>query len=210
LPVGLMKKLGIIGGMGPEATNQLVLKIIDGFKALGQKTRPDILVAFVPVNLENETRLINNNEFGDFQELLVNAAKSLENAGSDFIIIACNSVHVFVDLVRKSIKIPVFSVLEETEKFLKRKKIKRTAIIGSSFTINNKLFEFDDIGLVKPDKKTQKQISLILDRLAKSEKNCLLACSETQLLNFDEFNSKVNFIDTMQILADKAVNIIKE
>jgi len=190
--------------MGPEATNQLVLKIIDGFLAMGQKTRPNILVSFVPVNLENETRLINENDIGDFPILLIKAAISLENGGADFIVIACNTVHFFIDLIRKSVKIPVLSVLEEVEIFLKKNNINKTAIIGSSFTVKNKLFDFKEIELIRPNEISQKFISKELNKLAKRE-TCLLACSETQLLNLGKFKDKIHFVDTMQILADISI-----
>lgn len=224
-----MKTVGIIGGMGPEATNQLVIKIIDNFEAMGKKTRPNILVSFVPVNLKNETKLITDNDFSNFPELLIESAKSLEKGGADFIIIACNSVHLFINVVRNSVSIPVLSVIEETEKFLTKNNIKKTAIIGSSFSIKNKLFEFRNIKIVKPSDIVQLKISSALDNLAKGVTNtnneiekqvkfwidnnievCLLACSELQLLRLDRLKDKINLIDTMQILSDITVkNLLK-
>ena len=147
-----MKTVGIIGGMGPEATNHLILKIIKGFEDAGQKTRPNILVDFVPVGIETESNLILKNEPGNFIELLTNSAKRLEKGGADFIVIACNSVHLFVHEVKKSVNIPVISVIDEVSKL----NLDNAGIIATGFTIRNKIFGDN---LIKPNEETQKSIS---------------------------------------------------
>lgn len=199
-----MKTLGIIGGMGPEATNQLVLKIISKFDGLGQKNRPDILVSFVPVNLENETELINNNSVGDFPELLINSAKKLERGGADFIIIACNTVHIFIEQIRQSVNIPVLSVIEETQVFLKKNKIDNVNILASNFTVNNRLFDSNNVKITRPAKKIQNKLNILIDKLAKGNGgNFLVACSDLQ--NIIQESDKIRLIDTMDILTNVAV-----
>lgn len=212
--------------MGPEATNQLVTKIINKFVASGQKTRPDILVASLPINLMAETRLITDNDSGNFPTLMAKAAKRLELAGADFLIIACNSVHVFIDEVQKNVDIPVMSAIEETKKQIKLEKV---GLLATTFAVKNKLFVSNKFELTVPDKNKQIKISQMLDRLAKgkvatkSDKNmlekvlnnfidsgietCILGCSELQLLSevWQEFNRKILFLDTMDILANTAV-----
>lgn len=222
-----MKTVGIIGGMGPEATAQLQMKIINKFIASGQKHRPDILVSSVPVNLEAEKRLITNSDNGDFSLLLVNAAIKLENGGADFIVIACNTVHLFIESAISSVIIPVFSVIEETKTELVNRKITQVGILATSFTVENKLFEFDGVELKKPDIKSQLKLTEVIDKLAKGETvdtniienilekwinegvdGCILACSELQLLGiiWNRFENRMKFIDTMDILANKVVN----
>ena len=217
-----MKTIGIIGGMGPEATNHLILKIIKGFEDAGQKVRPSILVDFVPVSIETESNLILKNETGNFVELLTNSAERLEKGGADFIIIACNSVHLFVNDVIKSVNIPVVSVIDEVSKL----NLNQSGIIATEFTIKNNLFgnKFE-----KPNVKTQKSINRIIDELVKGNvtnnnninileklldnwvqsgtKNCILGCSEMQLLTklWNKWSNKINFIDTMDVLAKTSV-----
>jgi aspartate racemase len=207
-----MKTVGIIGGMGPEATNQLVLKIIGKFLATGQKNRPDILVSFIPVDLDIESNLIRNNEVGNFPELLVEAAKKLENGGADFIILACNTVHIFIDILRKSVNIPVLSVVEEVNGLAK---IDNLGIIGTTTTVKT-LFGLET--LKNQDEVDQKIVDLakgerddaffikVVDEMSKQrKKKCLLACSDLQSINF---TNSIELIDTMDILADKAVNCL--
>ena len=220
-----MKTLGIIGGMGPEATNHLTLKIIKGFEDGGEVVRPNIVVNFVPVGIVTESNLIINNDRGNFTELLINSAKSLERSGVDFIIIACNSVHLFIEEVRKTVSIPVISVIEEVESL----NLQCVGIIATDFTIKNKLFENKTV-LIKPDDVTQISINNIIDCLVKGIKpsrrdlvttgllfdawvqkgvnTCILGCSEMQLLTkfWNRWSKRITFVDTMDVLAKAAVN----
>lgn len=221
-----MKTLGIIGGMGPEATNQLVTKIINKFVASGQKTRPDILVASLPINLAAETKLITDNDSGNFPLLMTKAAKRLELAGAEILVIACNSVHIFIDDVRKNVNIPVISAIEETKRQITSEKV---GLLATTFTVRNKLFVSNKFELVVPEDNIQMRVSLMLDKLAKGEaatkfdKNmlekvlnsfiddgveiCILGCSELQLLGdvWQKFIHKIIFLDTMDILVNAAV-----
>lgn len=218
-----MKTVGIIGGMGPEATNHLILKIIKGFEDAGQKSRPSILVDFVPVGIETESNLILKNEPGNFIELLTTSTKRLEKGGANFIVIACNSVHLFIDEVRKSVKIPLISVVDEVSKL----KLNNAGIIATGFTIKNNIFGDK---FIKPNISSQKSINNIIDNLVKGRqidknhidvlgklldnwvqsgtKNCILGCSEMQLLTklWRKWSVKINFIDTMDVLAQASVN----
>lgn len=215
-----MKTVGIIGGMGPEATNHLVLKIIKGFEESGQKNRPSILVDFVPVGIETESNLILKNESGNFVELLTNSAKRLEKGGADFIVIACNSVHLFAGEVKKSVSIPIISVIDEVLKL----NLDKAGIIATEFTIKNKIFGDK---FIKPT--CQKSINNIINALVKGNivndddiknientldnwvqsgtKNCILGCSEMQLLTklWNKWSNKINFIDTMNVLARASI-----
>lgn len=220
-----MKTVGIIGGMGPEATNHLILKIIKEFEDRGEVARPNIMVNFVPVGIVTESNLIMYNDRGNFAELLINSAKCLEQASVDFIIIACNSVHVFIEEVRKAVRAPIISVIEEVD----RLNLQHVGIIATEFTLKNKLFE-SNTNLNKPDVVTQISINSIIDSLVKGsntnsvdidrlnqqilnwKKNnintCILGCSEMQLLAnlWTKWSKRITFVDTMDVLAKAAVN----
>ena len=215
-----MKTIGIIGGMGPEATNHLILKIIKGFEEAGQKSRPNILVDFVPVSIETESNLILNNDPGIFGELLTSSAIRLENGGADFIVIACNSVHLFITDIRKSVGIPIISVIDEVAKL----NLDNAGIIATGFTIKNEIF-----GNLFRVPSNQKSVNRIIDCLVKGKevntsdvsnlessldnwvqsgtKNCILGCSEMQLLTglWNKWSAKINFVDTMDVLAQTSI-----
>ncbi len=218
-----MKTVGIIGGLGPEATNHLILKIIEGFELSGETSRPNILVDFVPVGIETESNLILKNEPGDFVEILTNSAKRLA-VSAVFVIIACNSVHMFVDNIRSAVDIPVLSVIDEVCGL----DLKEVGILATEFTIKNKLFEHAG-NLHNPDMMSQLAINATIDKLVKRKSidqvdvekiesllsfweqkmvfTCILGCSEMQLLSklWKKWSKRIKFIDTMDILAKATV-----
>src|SRR3989339_318028 len=94
------RKIGILGGMGPEATADLYLEIIRIFQQeLGAKYDdefPQIFINSLPL-----PDVVEQN-FSEAQViyLLKEGVKKLEQAGADFIVIACNTVHVFLCQMR--------------------------------------------------------------------------------------------------------------
>ena len=115
-----MKTAGIIGGLGPETTSGFYLELIFGCYNKNKESRPPILVWNVPLKYAIEEDLLKK-AVGEerFLPYLVSGAKILEKAGADFLVMPCNSLHIFIDQIRKSVNIPVLSIVEETGKFLK-------------------------------------------------------------------------------------------
>jgi len=121
-----MKTVGIIGGLGPETTSEFYLEVVFGCYEQNKGARPPILIWNIPLNYEIEQNFLKN-ATGEEKYLpyLIAAAKKLEKGGADFIVMPCNSMHIFINEIRRAVKIPVLSIVEETAKFLKAKKIKR-------------------------------------------------------------------------------------
>src|SRR3989344_6805744 len=116
-----MKTVGIIGGLGPETTSEFYLNIVFSYHKKTKKARPAVIIASVPLPYKIEEDLITKNKGSErYIPFLVNEAKRLEKAGADFIVMPCNSLHVFIKDVRNAVKIPVLSIVEETVKFLKK------------------------------------------------------------------------------------------
>jgi aspartate racemase len=137
-----MKTVGIIGGLGPETTAKFYLEIINSCYKQNQDKRPPILMWSIPLSYTIEQDLITKS-VGEERYLpyLKEAAKRLENGGAEFLVIPCNSVHIFIDEVRKSVKIPVLSIVEETINFLKQKNINEVGLLATSTTIKHNLYQ---------------------------------------------------------------------
>jgi len=56
-------------------------------------------------------------------------------AGVDFIAIPCNSVHYFLPLMRKTVHIPILSIVEETAKTIKKKGLANVLLLATEFTV---------------------------------------------------------------------------
>ncbi|KUK76987.1 MAG: Uncharacterized protein XD93_0608 [candidate division WS6 bacterium 34_10] len=227
-----MKTIGIIGGLGPETTSEFYLDIIFSTYKQSKKQRPGILISSVPLPYKIEEDLIERNEGGErYIPYLTKEAKRLEKAGADFLVMPCNSLHVFINEIRDSVSIPVLSIIEETVKFVKDKGYKRVGIISTSATIQNKLYEnaFKDAGIdyVTPNDFQQAKMGKIIINLVTGQQrnedreeiikiinsfdtkkvDCVaLACTDLQLLIPKHKNIPV--FDTMKILADTSVRVI--
>jgi len=229
-----MKTVGIIGGLGPETTSEFYLDIVFSCYKKTKKARPCIIISSVPLPYQIEEDLIMNNSGSErYIPFLVNEAKRLEKAGADFIVMPCNSLHVFIEEIRNAVKIPVLSIIEETVKFLKKNKFRKVGIVSTSATIQNKLyenaFEKNKIAYATPnDLQQAKMGKFILNLVTGQQKNsdreelikiinnfeekdvdCVaLACTDLQLLIPKHPTLKI--FDTMKILADATVEKILE
>ena len=218
----IMKIVGIIGGLGPQTTAQFYLRIGTLCAKKNREQRPNILIANVPISLSLEEKFIKRSEGKrEFCSLLINAAKHLEKGGADFIVIPCNTAHVFIDDIRNSVNIPVLSIVDETVKVLRRRGVRKMGLLATPATIKNKLFD-EKIDCVMPNKINQQQMGIIINSILNnqrpdknrhellkiiesiSEKSdaLLLACTDLQLIIPEKEIDGVEVFDTMQILAN--------
>lgn len=227
-----MKTVGIIGGLGPETTAEFYLDIVFSCQKKDKTMRPHILISSVPLPFEIEEDLILRNEGLDrYIPFLTEEAERLEKAGADFLVMPCNSLHVFIDQIRSAVHIPVLSIIEETVKFLKQEHMQQVGIVSTSATIKNKLYEHafaeNTIGYLAPDEFQQAKMGKFIMNLVTGRQNSrdrdeliqiindfeqknldcvILACTDLQLLLPHHPNLKI--FDTMKILAEATVREI--
>jgi len=227
-----MKTIGIIGGLGPETTSEFYLDIIFSCQKKNKTNRPSILIASVPLPYEIEEDAISKNVgIERCLPFLIDEAKRLEKTGANFIVMPCNSLHIFIKEIRNAVKIPVLSIVEETVKFLKKNNLNNVGIVSTSATIKNKLYEkaleASRIGYKTPDDFQQAKLGkFILNLVTGQQKNSdreeliqiisdfekknvdcvVLACTDLQLLIPKHPTLKI--FDTMKIFADASVEEI--
>ena len=232
LPLALMKTVGIIGGLGPETTAIFYQQLIVACFKQNKNTRPPILMWSIPIGFKIESNFITKNQDGEkYVLLLIEGARKLERAGADFLVIPCNSVHIFIKEIRKSVKIPVLSIVEETTNFLVSQNITKIGVLATPSTIQNKIYdqflEKRGIQIILPDKEDQilvgkliekivlninndREKKLIIEIIGKLNRNgaenVLLACTDLQLIVPQKSIS--NIIDSMEILLKSAVKKI--
>ncbi len=227
-----MKSVGVIGGLGPETTAEFYLEVIFRCQKINTEQRPSIVIASVPLLFEVERDLILSNSGKErYIPFLVTEAQRLERAGVGFIVMPCNSLHVFIDDIRKSVSIPVLSIVEETVKYLQENSFSKVGLISTSATVENKVYETaladsglqfetpNDLQKSKMDQIIQRLIEgqhlnndreaiiTITESLGKRNVDCIaLACTDLQLLL--PSSSNVPIFDTMKVLADATVREI--
>jgi len=223
-----MKTVGIIGGLGPETTAKFYMQIVSLCAKNNCERRPNILIANVPISHKLEKKFINRSEGrNEFCELLICAAKTLEKGNADFIVLPCNTAHVFIDDIKNSVNIPVLSIIDESVKILKSRGVQKVGLLSTPATIKNKLFD-KKINIVKPSKINQNKMGTIINSILRAQHHdqdriellkiiegvsrksdaLLLACTDLQLLITEKKLNGIEIFDTMQILADATVREI--
>ncbi len=224
-----MKSVGIIGGLGPETTSEFYLDVVFSSFKKDTTARPSIVIASVPLPYQIEEDLIMRSEGAErYIPYLIAEAQRLEKSNVDFIVMPCNSLHVFIEHIRGAVSIPVLSIVEETVAFLKANDFKKVGIVSTSATIRNKLyenaFEINGISYETPNALQQEKMGKFIHNLVMGQRknsdreelveiinsfedkgvDCVaLACTDLQLLI--PTHSTLKIFDTMKILADATV-----
>jgi len=229
-----MKTVGIIGGFGPETTAKFLMLLISLWQKKNKNNRPEILLWNAPVDnkIEQEFILTGKNA-SKLLPLLLTGARKLENGRADFLVLPCNSLHIFMENIRESVGIPVLNIVEETTKFVARKKINQIGLLGTKATIESGMFNshfrklnisvsvpeagdqtnlngvIHNLVMGKKSHKDSKHITHITKKMARDGvRNIVLACTDLQLLPLKQ--KRVNLIDTLEILAKATVEKMEE
>ncbi len=129
-----MKKLGLIGGVGPESSIAYYRLIIQRFQErLNTKEYPEILIH--SINMTEMLDYVFTNQLDKLVDFLAARILILERAGVDFAAIASNTPHIVFDKLAERAHIPLISIVEETCLFIASKKLKRVGLFGTKSTM---------------------------------------------------------------------------
>jgi len=223
------KIIGILGGMGPEATVDLFYKIIKATDAKKDQEHLRIIIDNNPKIPDRTAAILGKGETP--LPLLQRTAQNLEKAGANFIVIPCNTAHYFIPAIEKSIQIPVLNMIEETLKDIKEKspyikKIGLLATMGICKTgLYDQYFKKYNIAGISPGGKSIAKImeaiyAVKADKLSRNIKESMLkiagdlinngaeaiiaGCTEIPLI-LKQKDIPVPLIDPTNILAKAAV-----
>lgn len=228
------KTVGILGGMGPKATADLLNKIVDLTPATKDQDHIHIIVDNNP-KIPDRTGYImgkGENPIG----ALVETAVRLRNNGVDFIIIPCNTAHYFYDKLVEAVEIPFVNMIEEVGKHIATNFGKcSVGLLATVGTYEGRVYEkyFQKYGLetVVPTEEIKDRILDLIYRVKSGESFfeieelnyilkdfrkqgvnvVILGCTELPLV-FDPVKEKFkdfNFISSTDILAEKTVELAK-
>lgn len=112
----MRRTVGILGGMGPEATVDIFHKIIRATPACGDRDHLRILIDNNPAIPDRGAAMVNRGP--DPTPVLIQMATNLERAGADLLAMPCNTAHYFYATIRSAVGIPLLHIMEETATFL--------------------------------------------------------------------------------------------
>ena len=222
-------RLGVLGGMGPQATNTFYQFVIDRTDARSDQEHVSALI-LSDVDMPDRTAAILGSAAcqNAVLERLTADALLLERAGCTCIAVPCNTSHFFLDQVQQRVSIPILHMIRETAKALAAQGRTRPGILATDGTIETGLYqrEFAALGIqaVIPSPQAQEAVmSLIYDdvksgRDGDPEKfsflhrdllahgcDCgVLACTELSVFA-DKHHLPPYYTDAMAVMAERAV-----
>ena len=224
-------RLGVLGGMGPQATNTFYQYIIDRTDARTDQEHLSVLI-FSDCAMPDRTAAILGTQAqkDEVYERLLSDARMLERAGCTAIAVPCNTSHYFLDRVQEQISIPIVHMIRETARLLVSQGKKRPGILATDGTIRTGLYqrEFAAFGIyaAAPRPAAQKQVmSLIYDDIKAGkagdpekfaaftkdlvEQGCdcaVLACTELSVFA-NQHHLSPFYVDAMAVLAQRSIEL---
>lgn len=226
-----MKKVGLVGGIGPASTLDYYKGIIDGYRArTASDNYPQMIID--SLNLAEIYAYVSNKQWDEFTKQFVDSIENLAAGGADFAVMAANTAHIVFDEVNRQSPLPLLSIVDETCKYAQSKKCKSVVIFGTAFTMSSGLYSnafakygidafvptedeqkaihniiFPNLqeGIILPE---EKRIILQIANRIISEKNAdalVLGCTELPLI-IQENDLDVLILDTTQIHIDAILN----
>jgi aspartate racemase len=153
-----MKKIGIIGGIGPESTVDYYKLIIGAFhEKQADSGGPEIII--YSADLAALLKILETKDLELLTEWLLARVLSLHKAGAEFAVIASNTPHIVFDNVRSRSPIPMLSIVEETCRYAQKRGFKQLGLMGTKFTMEadffQKPFEENAMTVIVPDEEDQ-------------------------------------------------------
>ena len=150
--------------------------------------------------------------------------EELDAFGVDFIVIVCNTAHLFLNVFQSKIETPILNLREEVKRVLMKEKIKSFLILGTPTTIKKGLYSFEKIKTIEPNEEEIKELSKAIfnfnkgidkkeqtDKVRKICKKYLDNGAETVVLGCTEFavmlhKEKIPKINTINVLVDATIS----
>jgi len=155
-----MKKVGLIGGVGPASTLDYYTGIIEGVREKADGEYPEVII--LSINMAEIISYIEKDQWDSVILQLVRANEKLSAAGADFSAMAANTLHLVFNEVSMRSPIPMISIVDETCKYVKNSLYKRPLFIGTLFSMRNRLYsetmEKYGIASLLPSEEDQKKI----------------------------------------------------
>ncbi|MBI1730975.1 amino acid racemase [Candidatus Acetothermia bacterium] len=231
-----MKRLGIVGGTGPEST-------IEYYRLLQAKYRERVPDGSSPhlvinsINLQGMLDLVAANRLAELADFLAAEVNRLAAAGADFGLLAANLPHIVFDAVQSRSKIPMISIVEATFERAKALRLKTLGLFGARFTMGGdfypRLSSKYAIKIVVPElseqnyihekyfgelmrgsvvEETRRGLLAITDQMIQRDQidGLILGGTELSLILKEPSHHGIPFLDTTKIHVDAAINTMLE
>ena len=225
-----MKTIGLIGGVSWESTaiyydliNREMQKRLGGLHSAK--------IAMISVDFAELEALMRASQWDALADRLSDAARNVERAGADILLICANTMHREADRVAAAIAIPLLHICDCTAQKIKAAGFARVALLGTAYTmeqdfykdrlrangldvivpnatdravIHRVIFEELVLGVVKTESRAAYR-EIIARQVGEGAEAIILGCTEVPMLVKAE-DSAVPLFDTTQLHAMAAVD----
>jgi aspartate racemase len=122
----MQKTVGIIGGMGPAATIDLMSRVVALSDIASEQDGVRMLVDSNPKVPDRNKAIAGTGPSPG--PVLAKMALGLQHGGADFLVMACNTAHTFKDAITEAVSIPFISMIDETTAEVTRNCLPRTKV----------------------------------------------------------------------------------
>ncbi|QSX32234.1 aspartate/glutamate racemase family protein [Shewanella avicenniae] len=228
-----MKTIGLLGGMSWESTQHYYRLINQGVKQQlgGLHSAP---IAMFSVDFAPIETLQHLGDWDSLARILIDAARRVQAAGADGLMICTNTMHKLAPQIEAAIDIPLLHIADATGKHIQQLGYQQVALLGTAFTMEHAFYKqrlVDNFGLsvMVPDTlkralvhkviydelcqgqinpKSKQQYLQIIDQLAADGAEAvILGCTEIGLL-VQQQDRSTPLLDTTAIHAASAVDFI--
>ena len=222
------KKLGILGGMGSEATVLFYKKIIDNTSVNNDREHLDILI-YNHASIPDRTECILCGKQDYLWDIIANDIRGMEQLGCEYFAIPCNTCHYFADRLQELTNGKFINMIEETARYAAVRGRKKVGVMATDGTVQGgmykKAMEAQGIEVVYPSRERQEDVmSLIYEQIKRGEKGdrhqfmnvvhelraqgcdaVILACTELSVLNVNYSLNPDFYIDAMNVVAKACI-----
>jgi aspartate racemase len=225
-----MKTIGLLGGMSWESTalyyqliNQGVKKRLGGLHSAR--------IALVSVDFQEIEALQVKNDWAAAGWALASAARQVQAAGADFLVICTNTMHIVAPTIQEAIDIPILHIADATARRINARGIQSIGLLGTNFTmeegfykdrlgdiyglevlippkldrdiVHNVIYDELVLGQVK-DSSRAEYLRIIDDLQQRGAQGVIEGCTEIVML-VQQRHTDVPLFDTTAIHAEEAV-----
>jgi aspartate racemase len=135
-----MKTIGLLGGMSWESTGLYYRLINEGVKArLGGLHSARI--ALVSVDFQEIEDMQHSGDWASAGRALARAARQVEAAGADFLLICTNTMHKVAPQVQEAISIPLLHIGDATARRIRAAGMETVGLLGTNFTMEQEFYK---------------------------------------------------------------------
>ncbi len=224
---------GIIGGMGPEATVDLLQRILANTPALDDIDHIRCIVDNNP-KIPSRIKAILGEDGVNPGPTMAEMARRLEGWGADFLAIPCNTAHHYYDWVANAVSIPVIHLIDlVVEKIMTENPgLREVGVLGSTTIVKTGLyasrFAKRGVAVVYPEAVDQEQLFALIRAVKKGDTGqavaagfvevctglakrgvavCILGCTELGVIRAD---LPISSVDAAEVLAREIVAVVKQ